>query len=303
MTDRRSALADAFDPLRDSLRDEIEAHPEPDRAASAIRRALDRTFDAYRSEDGVDDDEARAAAQALELVKTTLPIVHQGVRAEAVWLEQPETPETPPERRDAALVLTGAAVLAIASAGLGSTLGLAAAAFFGAISARRLLPLGPLARLLRLAGRRTAKALPSAAVEARARLSPAGAVDVVANAVRLADRLTRALVPNRADPSTPEWVDDQELLGFLQALLEARAARDGDFAFDLLDRRLPKLLRNHGVEAIDYDGANRDLFDHLPALDIDGPRTSRPALIREGRLVLRGEVWTPAQSSGTSDES
>ncbi len=67
-------------------------------------------------------------------------------------------------------------------------------------------------------------------------------------------------------------------------LLEAAQSGDGEYALDKL-AQLKYFLHGYGVEAVDYDGSNREYFDLMPGA---GSGTIRPALVSEGKLLKKG---------------
>ena len=72
-------------------------------------------------------------------------------------------------------------------------------------------------------------------------------------------------------------------LDLYAGLLEAAQTGDGEFALDKLSE-LKYFLHGYGVEAVEYDGTNREYFDLMPG----GGGTIRPALVSEGKLLKKG---------------
>lgn len=76
---------------------------------------------------------------------------------------------------------------------------------------------------------------------------------------------------------------DKELALFA-SLLEAGCSNDGSFALDQISD-VRYFLHQNGIEAVDYDGKNRDLFDVMPSPKM---QTLRPALVFNGNLLKKG---------------
>lgn len=81
-------------------------------------------------------------------------------------------------------------------------------------------------------------------------------------------------------------------------LLEALYSENGDYALRQL-KKLPVRLRAQGVELCDYTESTAELFEILPTKNTAA--TLRPALVREGELLLAGRATEPvlqAQAKG-----
>ena len=90
------------------------------------------------------------------------------------------------------------------------------------------------------------------------------------------------------DASSPASASrDPETLRLLGDLLEALYADNGDYAIRQLKKLLP-WLRQQGIEAVDYSPETADLFELLPTKRASA--TQRPALVREGTLLLAGRA-------------
>ena len=88
-----------------------------------------------------------------------------------------------------------------------------------------------------------------------------------------------------SSPASASW--DPETLRLLGDLLEALYAENGDYAIRQLKKLLP-WLRQQGIEAVDYSPESADLFELLPTKRASA--TQRPALVREGTLLLAGRA-------------
>ena len=88
-----------------------------------------------------------------------------------------------------------------------------------------------------------------------------------------------------SSPASASW--SPETLRLLGDLLEALYAGNGDYALRQLKKLLP-WLRQQGIEAVDYSPESADLFEVLPTKRASA--TQRPALVREGTLLLAGRA-------------
>ena len=95
-------------------------------------------------------------------------------------------------------------------------------------------------------------------------------------------------VREQKDTASPASASrDPETLRLLGDLLEALYADNGDYALRQLKKLLP-WLRQQGIEAVDYSPESADLFELLPTKRASA--TQRPALVREGTLLLAGRA-------------
>ncbi len=67
-------------------------------------------------------------------------------------------------------------------------------------------------------------------------------------------------------------------------LLEAGQIRDGEYALDKI-KDIKFYLHKQGIEVVEYDGTNKELFDFMPS---KGKNTFRPALVSDGKILKRG---------------
>ena len=88
-----------------------------------------------------------------------------------------------------------------------------------------------------------------------------------------------------SSPASASW--SPETLRLLGDLLEALYAGNGDYAIRQLKKLLP-WLRQQGIEAVVYSPESADLFELLPTKRSSA--TQRPALVREGTLLLAGRA-------------
>ena len=110
---------------------------------------------------------------------------------------------------------------------------------------------------------------------------------------RLIDRLDALAAARRAEkedrlaPGGEPLLLTDGLLEPLQMLMEAAETQDGRYALKTLPQVREALLAQ-GVQAVDYSEENRAYFEMFPSEQ--GGRTIRPALLREGKLILRGQA-------------
>ena len=110
---------------------------------------------------------------------------------------------------------------------------------------------------------------------------------------RLIDRLDALAAARRAEkedrlaPGGEPLLLTDGMLESLQMLMEAAETQDGRYALKTLPQVREALLAQ-GVQALDYSEENRAYFEMFPSEQ--GGRTIRPALLREGKLILRGQA-------------
>ncbi len=78
-----------------------------------------------------------------------------------------------------------------------------------------------------------------------------------------------------------------DVLEPVQMLLEAAQTHDGDYALKAVPR-LTAALMEQGIEAKDYVPDNEEYFDLFPGTEPG--LTIRPALFKDGRLLVRGQA-------------
>ena len=286
------SLARAFEAERESLRAALsEGDLSAAQTVQLSRRALDRTGARF-SDSASDVAVQKAGLWLLEMVKTGAGVLDTGASAEVIWREAP--PNQPIKIAGGTLFYGAAAFFA----GFGLLQGISSLIWASAILAGlrafdpahlKTLPQRLLfwrAKPLALEGPDGRRHL----AEARVSVDSGGFVDSLADALRTADHILLRLAEPMPDVN---WYDNSRLVGFMQNLLEAKAAGDGDFALRLVETELGSILSSEGITAIDYSAKNKRLFDVLPALDSDGKdMPAAPALMAGDRILKRGSVWT-----------
>lgn len=85
----------------------------------------------------------------------------------------------------------------------------------------------------------------------------------------------------------PQAVLTGDILEPVQMLLEAVQTEDGGYALKAVPR-LTAALMEQGIEPVSYSCENSDYFDLFPGTE-EGI-TIRPAILREGKLLMRGQA-------------
>ena len=292
------SLADAFEEERENLRLAISSQDlSAAQSVSEARRALDRTGDIFAKKTK-DIHVQKVGLWLLEMVKSGAGVLDRGASADIVWREVPNMSKR---------------VIA------GSTLFYGAATMFfvaGFMQASRLTMIAALVlaafrffdpkdwkyflRKIPFLGRKKIPLLETPAGQAfqadtHISVQALGYVDALADALRTADHVLVRL----AEPNTDtHWREDTRLMGFVQNMLEAKTAGDGDFAIALIGRELTSILNAEGVEIISYSRKTAKLFDVLPALDMEGrsPKQAAPALMVGDKVLRRGTIWQAGKS-------
>lgn len=91
---------------------------------------------------------------------------------------------------------------------------------------------------------------------------------------------------------------DDAMLDLLIAQLEAKASGRDEIAMRSLSLA-EEYLHMLGMEIVQYSAENEELFDKLPTIGM--PRTVRPALCQEGKVIRRGVAACPM--TGTEERS
>ncbi len=287
------SLSRAFEPERRMLETALAQKPQDksydtSQIVSLARRALDRTGQAY-VQATPDPALQKAGLWLLEMVKTGASVLDQGSRAEIIWHEVPSQP-TPKINSQGLFYLT-AAGLFVAALLQGSRIGMITAMLLTAMRLmdpdnwrawRQLLP------FFRRPAAITDNAGRGIKAEAQILANHKGYVDALTEAVRTADHILLRL-------SEPElethWRDNHRLMGFVQGLLEASRADDGDFALTLVRKELESILEAEGIRQVRFEPETAMLFDILPAPGLQAPREAAPALMAGDAVVRRGTVW------------
>jgi len=260
---------------------------------SAIRVALDRTGAAFAR---TTDDPAlqKSGLWLIEVIKSGAGVLDRAVTADVTYVET----GTPAQGVSG---LLGKPSFFYAAAGLLGLVGLVQGAGLVVLSAAVLAGLHSLEpkrwkRLKALFPRRK----PPAALEdqsgrqykaeARLSLDAAGLIGQIEDALKTADHILTRLAEPKAET---HWADTPRLAAMLQNLLEAGGAKDSDFAFDLIEKELPSLLRSGGISVVSYSKQTADYFDELPGIGAGAKiEMAAPALLREdGSLLRRGTIW------------
>jgi hypothetical protein len=229
------------------------------------------------------------------MVKSGAGVLDSGARAEIIWREVPSTPR----RQIAGSTLFYGAAAGFAALGWLQESRLAVA---GAVTLAGLRFFDPrdwksfLRNKIPFLGRKKPGLIEDAngrkaLADARLTVNGTGFVDGLADSLRTADHILLRL----AEPM-PEafWHDDARLMSFVQGLLEARTAGDGEFALRLIDTELATVLRSAGIESVDYSKKQARLFDALPGIGMSakGASMAAPALVKGDQILRRGTVWT-----------
>lgn len=287
------SLARAFEDERENLRSVISAQDlSSSQAVIEARRALDRTGDIFASQTE-DMHLQKSGLWLLEMVKSGSGVLDRGVKADIIWREVPKTSKRiiagSTLYYSAAGLFFVAGFLQASRIAMLASLTLAALRFFDPKDWKNLLGKIPfLGRhktpLLEAPNGQSFQADTHISVEA------GGYVDTLADALRTADHILLRL----AEPVVQtHWRDDARLMGFVQNLLEANACGDTKFAQKLVGSELESILRNEGIEIVEYSRKTAKYFDVLPALDMDGTKTKQasPALMYNGEVLRRGSIW------------
>ncbi len=288
------SLADAFAPEREALRQLIVSEGLTANATvQAARIALERTGERFARE--VQDIHIqRTGLWLLEMVKAGAGILDKATKADIVWKE---VPRAPVRLIAGSTVFYGAAlVFFVAGFVQGSRLAMMASTILAALRffdpkdwkhfILNKIPFlqSKTAPLLEAPGGRALMADAHISVEA------GGYADALAEALRTADHVLARLAEPQAEF---HWSGDPRLLGFMQSLLEAKGAKDSEFALKLVGGDLESILAADGIEIVNYSKKTAKLFDILPALDMKAGQTKQaaPALVRGDHVLRRGTVW------------
>ncbi len=287
------SLARAFEPERKALQTALSEPGARDAQMVVLqaRQALDRTGANFAAM--TDDVHVhKAGLWLLEMVKAGAGVLDRGTDAVISYTEI---------ARPKANVLAGrglfygtAAAFALAGFVQGSGLVIFAAA---ALAALRLFDPSKIENLMaRLPFTKKTPALEDlrgkrVTANAHVEVEPEGFIDSLAQALRTADHILLRL----AEPAQENhWTGDTRLMGVMQNLLEAKAAKDGDFALKLVEGELSSLLGSEGVTLVHYTKKTAHLFDSLPALGDIKTREAAPALMQGESVLRRGTIWVGA---------
>ena len=265
-------ILDKYESRREALEKELAACEDVKAAADCLGRMLERLR-----------IEARAEADTPALRRETDRLFEAAKQAALLMMSVTEA-DVSAVRRPVTTKEKIAQALPWASAGAGLALaawmlliGQSAAAALGLISAG----LGVCQAWLRRDG-------DAAGYRARTRVN-------VYDLMRMTDRLTQAMDDSLSqagqEQQTLPGAGRAELTGDMltpvQMLMEAVYTQDGDYALKAAPQ-LVSALNEQGVELVEYTPDHRDWFELFPGTE-DG-LTIRPALVKEGRLLARGQA-------------
>ncbi|WP_409432786.1 hypothetical protein ACJ3XI_11350 [Litorimonas sp. RW-G-Af-16] len=281
----------AFAPERSKLVQALEGQMSAAETVGAARLALDRAGVRFAKE-VTDPQLQKAGIWLLEMIKSGAGVLDRATQAEIIYTENASVKSKLSHLRPT-LFYGAAGALALAGFVQGSGLAMLSAgvlALIHTLDPRRLkslqarLPFAPKPKAIEdQSGRRFI-------AEAQIFTDAHGFVGQLSDALKTADHILLRLA---APTDTTHWSDDTRLTGLLQNLLEAAQMDDQDFAMQVIDKELPSLLSQNGVELIHYSAKTRHMFDTLPAMG-EGAKTemAAPAIVNaEGRILKRGRVW------------
>ena len=291
--DALPSLYRAFETERDALLHLInEEGLATGKAVRAARYALERTGDRFAKE-CQDINLQRTGLWLLEMVKSGAGVLDQAAKADIIWKE---VPRASVRQIAGSSLFYGAAALFFAAGFLQASkltmlcaLSLAFLRFISPFSLKNIWRKIPLLKR-KNKNRLTAPDGSNWLAEAHISVEAKGFVDSLAEALKTADHVLLRL--GEPDIKT-EWVDDKRLVGFMQNLLEASAAKDNRFAMKLIDNELKTLLSFDDIEIVNYSKKTASMFDILPALDLEVGKVKQaaPALVKHGQVLRRGTVW------------
>ena len=90
--------------------------------------------------------------------------------------------------------------------------------------------------------------------------------------------------------------DYVELLENVQALLGAYAMeQSNENRTKRIEQRIQLLaecLENYSLQSVNYDGNNKEMFNFQPSANVTTETMVLPALVKEGKVILKGKVFT-----------
>ncbi len=284
------SLYKAFEPERDTLIRMIsDDNLSSQQIVISARKALDRTGHRF-SDQTTDVKLQRAGLWLIEMVKSGASVLDQGTEAEIIWHEVPAIRRPVPWGQN--LFYLAALGLGIWSIMSDSRLGLITAVVLALL--RFLDPDNWRGRLERFKfwkrnSNTTQTESGAARAEARIHANASGFVTALSEALKTADHILARL----SEPdATTHWREDKRLMGFVQGLLEARQASDGDFALTLVGKELEAILAAEGIRRLEYSPKTEQYFDLLPAIGQTETKVAAPALMAGDQLIVRGTVWS-----------
>ncbi len=285
-----ASLYEAFVPEREAL---VKVISEDDLSSGQIvttaRKALDRTGSRF-TVSTPDVKLQRAGLWLLEMVKSGASVLDQGTEAEIIWHEVPALPRVGNWGQN----LFYAAALGLGVWAVASDSRIALLSVIALTLLRFLDPDNWRGRFDRFKfwkrKTHTAQYTDNAArAEARIHANAGGFVTALSEALKTADHI---LVRLSEPAGETHWRDDTRLMTFVQGLLEAEQASDGDFALKLVSKELESILAAEGIEKLDYSKKTAQFYDVLPAIGQSGTQVAAPALMVGDHVIARGTVWT-----------
>ena len=265
-------ITEKYESRREGLEKELAACEDVKAAADCLGRTLERLRIEARAE--ADTPALRRETDRLfEAAKQAALLMMSVTEADISVKQRPET------RRDKI-----AQALPWASAGAG----LALAAWMLIIGQNGAAALGVVSAALGVGQAWLRRDGDTASYRARTRVN-------VYDLMRMTDRLTQAMEDSLSqagqEQQTLPGAGRAELTGDMltpvQMLMEAVYTQDGDYALKAAPQ-LANALNEQGVELVEYSPEHRDWFELFPGTE-DG-LTIRPALVKEGKLLARGQA-------------
>lgn len=271
-------LTQLWDKDAENVTEKVRRAQDPERCAALLGEELDHLL--YRYGSGEEDGEKRdLAASLLSVLRMALPLLARGNRAQ-LWEAKEDSGKK--SRGNPVLAVLGA-LLVLLPEGL-LLLG-------GHQSPLFLLPPAAGMVLLFLAGRGWRREKPGKRQKVEILIDAEGAVQTIRNALVVCDQCIldagRAAEPASAgETDPPEKGLSREELSLFSGLLCAAGMKDGEYALEEA-QKVRDVLHSLGYEAVDCDGTNLSFFERLPG---DADRTILPAIIKDGKLVCRGQA-------------
>lgn len=265
----------AFEHREDALRAQLERAQDMQQAIAACSMALEQAACELAQDE--QDERARQRQQAVMALARQTPMLLQSARARGELVIEEEQAEAP---------AWGKLARGMRLAGV---LTLTALAVFDMIRGRTGAAMAQAVGVLLL----TAGCLRVSGGEERARARGVPCVDAQALVLQL-KRLCQAadvcvadlaLLDQSVGGARLSGTADEAMLDLLVALMEAKASGRDEMAMRSLSLA-EEYLRMLGVEVVAYAAERDAMFDKLPT--VGAPRTVRPALLKDGRVLRRG---------------
>jgi len=287
------SLARAFEPSRQALQQGLNADQSTAQIVTQTRRALDKAGAEFQRQTD-DPNIQKAGLWLIEMVKAGAGVLDHGTDAQVSWNEV----AAPQMRKWAGRGLYYGAAGIFALIGIAQTSGLvvmcaavlAGLRFFDPKDWGHLVSKLAFTRLpfFKSAPRLEDNTGRHLQASAHVKTDTQGFINSLTDALKTADHILLRL----AEPADlAHWREDKRLMGLVQSLLEARGARDGDYALKLIDQELSSVLLGEGVEIVSYSKKTKHMFDVMPAMGVKGTQEVAPALVSGERLLRKGTVW------------